>query len=105
EIARARQAVAELARPAAFALPQAADGVPVATVPLRPADGEVADLVAALADVPGLGDDLDLAEAGRVVDRGEEAGETVHFVELARQRGGQIEAKAVDVHLRRPVPE
>ncbi|WDT82281.1 MAG: hypothetical protein MPW14_11455 [Candidatus Manganitrophus sp.] len=32
-------------------------------------------------------------------------GEPVHLVQLARQRGGEIEAEAVDVHLGHPVAQ
>src|SRR3712207_7967224 len=38
------------------------DRVAVLAVPLGPQGREVADLVAAVADVPGLGDELDLAD-------------------------------------------
>src|SRR3712207_7286656 len=45
---------------AALAPPEVADGVAVLAVPLRPQCREVPDLVAALADVPRLGDQLHL---------------------------------------------
>ena len=35
----------------------------------------------------------------------EEGGQPIDIVQLARQRGGQIEAEAVDVHLRHPVAQ
>ena len=35
----------------------------------------------------------------------EKRAETVHFVQFARKRGGEIEAKAVDVHLHDPVAQ
>jgi len=38
------------------------------------------------------------------MDYGEEAGELVHFIELAGQRAREVEAEAVDVHLKDPVP-
>ena len=85
--------------------PEVAHGVAVLAVPLRPHGREVADLVAALAEVPGLGDQLDLADDGVLLDQVEEGRQPVDLVELAGQRGGQVEAEAVDVHLGHPVAE
>ena len=105
EVAAAGEAVAELGQLAGVAAPEAADGVAVLAVPLGPADREVADLVAALADVPGLGDQLDLREHRVLVDDVEEGAEPVDLVQLARERGGEVEAEAVDVHLQHPVAQ
>ena len=66
---------------------------------------EAADLVAALADVPRLGDQLDLADHRVLVDQVEERGQPVDLVELPGQRGREVEAEAVDVHLEDPVPQ
>src|SRR3546814_3308756 len=66
---------------------------------------EVADLVAALANVPGLGDELHLADDRVLVDEVEERGEAVDLVELAGQGRRQVEAEPVDVHLGDPVPQ
>ena len=65
-------------------------------------DGEVADLVAAVADVPRLGDQLHLREHRVLVDDVEERAQLVDLVQLAGQRAGQVEAEPVDVHLRAP---
>ena len=89
----------ELAEAARLAAPEVAHGVAVLAVPFRPQRREAADLVAALADVPGLGDQLDLADDRVLVDQVEERREPVDLVELAGQRGGQVEPEAVDVHL------
>src|SRR3569623_1439848 len=62
QIARAREAIGHVAYQTAVALPVGAHGVAVARVPLRPADRKIADLVATLAEVPGLGDKLDLRQ-------------------------------------------
>src|SRR3546814_11161822 len=59
EIARAGDARGKLRRLPFVALPEPAHGIAIAVVPLRPARGEVADLIAAHADVPRLGDQLD----------------------------------------------
>ena len=60
EVGAPREAGAELRQRRRLAAPEVADRVAVAAVPLGPLRREVADLVAALADVPGLGDQLDL---------------------------------------------
>src|SRR5262249_60009545 len=72
EAAAAGEAVAERAGLALVALPEAAQGVAVLAVPLRPQHGEVADLVAADAQVPRLGDELDLGDHRVLVDDVEE---------------------------------
>src|SRR3546814_16543728 len=59
DLARAGDTRGELRRLSFVALPEPAHGIAIAVVPLRPACGEVADLIAAHADVPGLGDQLD----------------------------------------------
>ena len=46
----------EVAEHVGVAAPEAAHAVAVAVVPFEPVGGEVAELVAAGADVPGLGD-------------------------------------------------
>ncbi len=105
EIGGAGEAVGEVGEGALVALPEAADGVAVFAVPLGPDDGEVADLIAAVADVPGLGDELDVGEGGILVDGVEEARELGDVVELAGEGAGEVEAEAVDVHLGDPVAE
>jgi hypothetical protein len=58
EVRAAGEAGRELAERLWLAAPVVTHGVAVLAVPLRPQRGEVADLVAALADVPRLGDQL-----------------------------------------------
>ena len=53
----------ELADEPAVAFPERAHGVAIAAVPLRPAGRKAADLIAAFAEVPRLGDQLDAARA------------------------------------------
>ena len=91
--------VAELGQRVLGAAPEVADRVAVLAVPLRPQRREVADLVAALADVPRLGDELDLADDRVLLDEVEERRQPVDVVQLAGERRGQVEAEAVDVHL------
>ena len=88
-----------------LAAPEVADGVAVVAVPLGPLRREAADLVAAGADVPRLGDQLDLADDRVLLHELEERRQPVDVVELAGQRGGEVEAEAVDVHLGDPVAQ
>ena len=88
-----------------LAAPEVADGVAVLAVPLGPLRREAADLVAAGADVPGLRDQLDLADDRVLLHELEEGRQPVDVVELAGQRGGEVEAEAVDVHLGHPVAQ
>ena len=104
EVAGAGQARGEVGD-ARLPAPEVAHHVAVHAVPLRPQHREVADLVAARADVPRLGDQLDLAEHGVLVDRVEERAQAVDVVELARQRAREVEAEAVDVALGDPVAQ
>ena len=98
---RSDEPVNRWANAATFASPppEVAHGVAVDPVPLRPEHREVADLVAARADVPRLRDQLHLGEHRVLVDRVEEGREAVDVVELARERRGEVEAEAVDVAL------
>ena len=105
QVGAAGQPGGQLVDRARFAPPEVADGVTVLPVPLGPQRREVPDLVAALPEVPRLGDQLDLADDRVLLDEVEERGQPIDLVELASQRGRQIEAEAVDVHLGHPVPE
>ena len=105
EVARAGEAARELADQAAVAFPVGAHRVAVLVVPLGPAGREVADLVAALAEVPRLGDQLDLRQHRVLAQDVEERAQPVDLVQLARERRGEVEAEAVDVHLGDPVAQ
>ena len=102
EVGASREAVAQLGHLARVALPEAADGIAVLAVPFGPQHGKVAHLVAAFADIPGLGDELHLREDGVLVNDVEEGAQPVHFVELARECRCEVEAEAIDVHLDAP---
>jgi len=95
----------ELAEGGRHAAPEVAHRVAILAVPFGPQRGEVADLVAAVADVPGLGDELDLRDHRVLLDDVEEGRQLVHLVELAGQGGGEVEAETVDVHLGDPVAQ
>ena len=64
--------VREVADQVAVAAPEAARGLAVEVVPFRPAGRKAADLIAAGADVPWLGDQLDVGEHRVLPHRGEE---------------------------------
>ena len=85
--------------------PEVAHRVAVLVVPLGPEDREVADLVAAGADVPGLGDQLHLREDRVLVDDVEEGREPVDVVQLTRERRGEVEAEPVHVAVDDPVAQ
>jgi hypothetical protein len=105
EVAGAGEARGELPEGAGLAAPEVAHGVAVLAVPLGPQRREVADLVATVADVPRLGDELDLADDRVLLDEVEERRELVDLVELPGQRGREVEPEAVDVHLGDPVAQ
>ena len=105
EVRAAGQAEGELAQRLRLAAPEVAHRVAVLAVPLGPQRREVADLVAALADVPRLGDQLDPRHDRVLLDEVEEGRQPVDVVELAGQRRGEVEAEAVDVHLADPVAQ
>ena len=105
QVGAAGQPVGEVGQGPVGAAPVVPDRVPIAAVPLRPQGREVAHLVAALAEVPGLGDELDLAHHRVHLDQVEERRQPVDLVELAGQAGGEVEPEAVHVHLAHPVAQ
>ena len=105
EVGAAGESIREVGEPALVAPPVVAHGVAVATVPLRPQDREVADLVPAFADVPRLGDQLHLAHDRILLDDVEERRQPIDVVQLPGERRSEVEAEAVDVHLRDPVAQ
>src|SRR5690606_25083395 len=60
EIAAAGETRGQLRYDVVVAAPEAADGVAVLAVPFRPFRRKVADLIPAFAEVPRLGNELDL---------------------------------------------
>ncbi len=94
-------------RQAVIAPHESAHVVAVARVPLGPAPrgGERAHLIKA-GGIPRLGDDLAVRQ-DRVVDDALQEGRVAEHAAVlgAAEDGGQVEAKAVDVHLHDPEPE
>src|SRR5690606_882025 len=103
DVARAGDARGDLAPVRGLAHPEGAHLVAVAVVPLAPAGREGAELVAAGADVPGLGDQLHAGEHRVLGDRLEErrpAGEgRAAMRRLAPEHRREVEPETVDVHL------
>src|SRR6185437_11781469 len=88
-----------------FAAPVIAHRVAELVVPFRPARRKTADLIAAWAAIPRLRDQLHRVEQRILTDRLEEAALLVEAMRLARENGTEIEAEAVDMHLRDPVAQ
>ena len=91
-----RQACREFADRLAVPAPEATDRVAIAIVPLSPVGREVAELVAAVSDVPRLGDVLERGEYGIAFDRAQERRLGVEPLLTAPQRRGQIIPEPVD---------
>src|SRR5262245_25055656 len=95
QVSRPGDALDEIRNLPGVSFPEAAHSVAEFVVPFRPARRELADLVAAGADVPWFGDQLDVGEH-RVLPAGiEETAALIESVGFARQNGGEIETEAV----------
>ena len=104
-VARAGEPCRELADHAAVAAPEAPRRVAEAVVPFAPANREMAELIAAGPDVPGLGDQLRLGEHGIGGDRLQQRRVRIEAVGPAAERGREIEAEAVDAAQLHPTPK
>ena len=106
EVGAAEQPGRHLRYRAAVALPEAADVVAEAAVPLLPGVSDEASHLVEPRGVPRLGDQLRAREHGIRLDvpqRGWPWHGLSRFV--AREDGGEIEAEPVDVHLFHPVAQ
>ena len=74
EVRAAGEAVGKLPQRFVLAAPEISQAVAVFAIPLGPAGGEVADLVATFAKVPGFSDELDLADDRILLHDVEEGG-------------------------------
>src|SRR4051812_27220442 len=91
QVGAAGEAIRELRERLVRAAPKIAHGVAILAVPLRPQWWEVADLVSTFADVPRLGDQLDLAHDRILLDQVEERRQPIDIVQLARERRREVE--------------
>ena len=102
QIGRAGEPRRQFADHARIAAPEFARRVAELVVPLAPAGGKAPDLIAARADVPRLGDQLEVAQQ-RVLRDGREQGRVrVEAFRAAAERGGEVEAEAVNSAVKRP---
>ena len=87
------------------AAPEVAHVIAKPVVPLRPAGGKAAHLIAARTAVPRLGDELDLGEQRILADHLQKSALGVEAVGLARQDRPQIEAESVDPRFAHPIAQ
>ena len=105
QVARTMQAAGQFRQLVRVTAPKAANGITIAVVPLAPAGGKSAQLIAPGADVPGFRDQLDAGER-RILRQGlEEWRARIEAAFLAAENGSEIEAETVDPHLPGPVAQ
>ena len=97
DIRGAGHAFADVPDQACFARPETPQRAAILVVPFRPLRGKRTDLIAAKANVPRFGNELDRGEDGILSYGGEEAAAAIETVGATRQRGGEIEAESIDV--------
>ena len=104
DVARAGDAACQFGDHPLVAAPEAAQAVPVRTVPLRPALREPPELVTVRADVPRLCDQLDLGKNGVLLHHLEE-GACLPLLVAPHEHRCQVETEPVHVHVGHPVPQ
>ena len=104
-VARAGHAGGDLAAHAGVAPPEAARGVAEAVVPFGESGAEGPELVAAGANVPGLGDEARPAQNRVSGERLEKRRVGVEAVRSASKGGREVESEAVDPAMDHPAPE
>src|SRR5688572_20856042 len=97
QIRRAGHPATHVTDQIAFAAPVAAHRLAIAVVPFRPLGRKGTDLITARTEVPGLGNELDARKHRVLTNRSEERAVRIEAVRPARERGGKIEAEAVDM--------
>src|SRR5439155_939376 len=90
EVGASREPRRQLRDSRRFTSPEIAHCVSEPAVPFRPEGGEVADLVAALADVPWLRDELDATHHRDLVDEVEKGRQPVDLVKFPSQRRREV---------------
>src|SRR5262249_40308985 len=98
---RSGHTVRQIADEGSLAAPEAANGLAVEIVPLRPSGRERADLIAAGTDVPWLGDQFNVAEH-RILPHGGKKWRVGSEGGAAPKRRRKIETESVDVEDRHP---
>jgi hypothetical protein len=97
QVGGAGHATGEIADQVAVRQPIAPHRVAKMVVPLRPAGGKRAHLIAAGSNVPRLRDQLGPGQNGILPNGGEEGGAAIEPVRSATERAGEIEPEAVDM--------
>ncbi len=105
DVCGAGHPAAHVADQVAVAAPVAAQGLAIPVVPFRPLRRKAADLIAASANVPRLGDQLDGCEYRVLPDCVEERTVPIVAVWPARECRGKVETKAVDLEHFHPIAQ
>ncbi len=105
DIRRAAKPRREFAQEARITAPKATERVAGAAVPLAKGRGESPELVAVLAQIPGLRDQLDSTQHWILMERRQPPRAPIKRAVITGQGRRKIEAKAVDLHLLDPIAQ
>ena len=105
DVARAGKPACHLGHLTSIAAPELSHCIAVLPVPLRPAPGKIADLIAARSHVPRFRNQLDTGKRRVLMHDVEERGELVHIMQLAREYRREIEPESVHMHVLDPVAQ
>ncbi len=103
KIRTAAQTIGELTDQPGVPFPEPAHRVAVSSVPFRPKDRKITDLVPALPDVPWLGNKFHLGNDWILMDDFEKCCEFAHSGLAARKGSGQIEPETINMHVGNPI--
>ncbi len=104
QVAGARDAGGQFGDLSGVAAPEPPYGISVTVVPFGPARREASQAIAAVPQIPGLGNQLDLRKDRVLANGVQKAGVGMELLIMFPGQGGcQIEAEAVDVHFLDPV--
>ena len=95
DVGRAGEARRQLADASRLAAPEPAHRVAIVVVPFAPAGRELPETIAARPDIPRLGNELQLAQHGILLDGLEQRRRGVETVGAPAERGREVEAKSV----------
>src|SRR5690554_5877350 len=104
-IARGGEPAGQVGNLALLTHPEGPRGIPKTVVPFRPARRKTAHLVAPGTAVPGLGNELALAEYRVLAAGHQKAVALIVAMGMTGQDGRQIETEAVHLHFRCPVAQ
>ena len=104
-VARTGDSGRDLAAQPGIAAPETARGVAKAVVPVGEGGAELAEAIAARADVPGLGDEARVGEYGIGGERLKERRLGIEAGVAAAERVREVEAKAIEAAMDHPALE